>query len=224
MLRAALALALALSALPAAAQESSVVEPLDRVAVRWHAAATGGVERPQFIMARQLAFEARIEALAESGARPGAEFGDKHVRAALQRHVAETILATLPVTPAPTPKEIAGYAEEARRILEEQVGGRQALNSAADAEGLSAEELNAWLRRRARASWYLDRMVAPMLRPSDIDLREAHQRGESPYTGQRYEDVEEPLRRWYISTRLARAVDTYFRSIRAKVTIRLVVP
>ncbi|MBW2527891.1 MAG: hypothetical protein JRI23_27165 [Deltaproteobacteria bacterium] len=150
------------------AATASVGEPaeataiIDRVVVRWTSPATGGPRKPQFVLARELAFEARVEAMAE-GLGPQDRFGDKHVRAALERHITETMLASLPVDPAPSPKQVADSAEAARLILEQRVDGRTRLHEAARAEGIVAEELNALLRRRARASLYLDRMVAPML-------------------------------------------------------------
>ncbi len=203
----------------AAARAKPTSDPaIDRVVVRWHSRATGGVAKPQFITARELAFEARIEALSERSP-PRAPYTDKHVRAALQRHLTETVLTHLPVDPAPTPKQVGNYAENARLIIEQQVGGRAKLNGAAAAEGIVSDELNALLRRRARASWYLDKMVAPMLTPSDLELRAVHKRGESPYTTQRFEDIEPQLRRWYISTRLASALDRYYRAARSRVDV-----
>lgn len=206
-----------------AEDEAPQVETIDRVVVRWHARATGGVRKPQFIMARELAFEARLEALVDPTS-PVAQYGDKHVRAAVQRRIAETILAELPVNPKPTPRQVAVYAEAARKLLHGRVGdkGAAAVTAARKAEGITREELDAMLRRRARASWYLDKTVAPMLRPSELDLREAHERGETPFTDRRFEDVQEPLRRWYIATRLADALDRYFRNIRTRVSITVV--
>lgn len=192
----------------------------DRVVVRWWSQTTGGAAKPQVITARELGFQARIEAMAE-GENADPPYADKHVRAAIQRHVTESMLALLPVKPKPLPQQVARYAEAARLLIEQQVGGRERLNGAATAEGLSAEELNAMLRRRARASWYLDKMVAPMLRPSELDLREVHRSGETPFSNQRFEDVEAPLTRWYVADRLANALDQFYRNVRARV--RLVV-
>lgn len=206
----------------AQAQEPTVqLERIDRAVVRWHARATGGVATPQFITARELAFEARLEALAE-GYRQEPPYNEKHVRAAMQRHITETILAELPAAPPATPKQVGSYAEAARVLIEKRVGGRQVLNDAASAEGLDSSDLNALLRRRARASWYLDKMVAPMLKPTDLDLREVHSRGETPFSDRSFEETKEPLRNWYISTRLAKALDRYYRNIRARVDVTLI--
>jgi hypothetical protein len=196
-------------------------ESIDRVVVRWYSQATGGMAKPQFITARQLAFEARIIALMDANAL-GGPYDDKHVRAAIQRHITEAMFAALPVDPKPTPKQVGRYAEAARLIIEQNVGGRSRLNAAATAEGISPDELNAKLRLKARASWYIDKMIAPMLTPTELDLREAHERGETPFTKQRFKDVQQQLERWYIETRTAAALDQSYRSARSKLTVMII--
>lgn len=193
----------------------------DRVVVRWHSRATGGVKTPRFITARELAFEARVEALAR-GEAERSPYVDKHVQRALERHIAEVILASLPVDKAPTPKQVATQAENARLIIEQQVGGRAVLNKAASAEGISAEELNALLRRRARAGWYIDRMVTPMLSPSELELRLAHKRRQTPYSDQPFAKVVDALRRWWVSRELDEALTRYFRNVRGRVSITVI--
>ncbi|MGK3999477.1 hypothetical protein [Sorangium sp. So ce1024] len=210
----------------ARAQEAPAASPaapvaLDRVVVRWHAPETGGVRRPQFIFERELAFEARIEALADPDAEPGL-YRDRHIRAALDRHIAETLLASLPISPAPTSTEVAQRAEAARISLEQRARGRARLLAAAAAEGVSSDELDAMLRRRARASLYLDRMVAPMLEPSDFELKIALRSGATPFKDQRYEDVAPALKRWYVGQRLAQALDAYYQNARTRVSISIV--
>jgi hypothetical protein len=208
---------------------------LDRVVVRWSSRATGGVASPQFITARELAFEARLEALTE-GAEGDRGYTDRHVRAAIQRHITETMLASSPVDPRPTPRQVASYAEAAREIILQRIAGgdesvdpdaRRAvgtakLEGARRAEGISRDELDAVLRRRARASWYLDKMIAPMLRPSELDLREAHRRGETPYTNQTFDQVRDALERWYVSQSLTTALERYFRNARARVDVVII--
>ena len=228
MRRLALALFLLLSPALAEAQEKKS-ETIDRVAVRWISRDTGGVRKPNFIFARELAFAARLEALAERLPIP-TPYTDKHVRAAIERHITETMLASLPVDPKPTPKEVATYAEAARDILLQRIGdgdgptGAMKVDGARRAEGITNEELNRLLRRRARASWYLDKTIAPMLTPSELDLREVHRRGESPFTEQPFDTIEVALRRWYISTRLAAALDRYFRNARGRVQVIVIAP
>ncbi|HEY3595246.1 MAG TPA: hypothetical protein VGL13_15275, partial [Polyangiaceae bacterium] len=72
--------------------------------VRFDAPESGGQAHPQFIFERELAFEARLEALADQGrADRSRPYIERHVRAALERHVAEELLAHLAMDPEPTP-------------------------------------------------------------------------------------------------------------------------
>lgn len=191
---------------------------VDRIVVRWYAPETGGIRKPQFVLARELAFEARLESLADPDP-DRAVYRDRHVRAALDRHIAEALLASLPVLPEPTPDEIATRAQGAWAMLEQRVGGRDRLLEAALAEGIDLEELNAMLRRQAKASLYLDRMIAPMLEPTDDELLALHRSGATPFNGRDLAGVKDALKRWYVSAKLAQALDTYFQNARLRVTI-----
>lgn len=206
---------------PGSARADAPAVLLDRVVARWTAPETGGVARPQFVYERELAFEARLEALADRDQEAGG-FGERHVRAALDRHIAETLLASLPIVPEPTPKEVAARAEAAQRMLEQRVGGRPRLLAAAQTEGIGSEELDAILRRQAKASLYLDRMIAPMLEPTEEELRDALRSRATPFGTQRYEDVAEPLERWYVAEHVARALEQYYQTARARVVVTIV--
>jgi hypothetical protein len=207
---------------PAAAAEPPKPAPvvLDRVVVRWHSPETGGPLLPQFVFERELAFEARLESLADPDPEPG-PYHDRHVRAALDRHIAETILATLPVVPPIDPRVIARRAETARGIVEAQVHGRPALLAAAVAEGLGSDELDAFLRRKARASLYLEKMIAPMLEPSDADLLTLWRSGATPFKDQPFDQIKTPLSRWYVGQRLAHETEAFFQNARARVTLSI---
>jgi len=191
---------------------------LDRVVVRWQAPETGGSARPQFIFERELAFEARLEALADPDPEPG-PYHERHVRAALERHVAESLLASLPVLRPPEPRAIAALAEVTRGILEQRVHGRAKLIAAAAAEGMGSDELDALLRRQARATVYLDQMVAPMLEPGELELRDLLRTGTTPFKDRPFEVVKNDLSRWYVGQRLAQAVEAYFQNARSRVVI-----
>ena len=215
---------------------------IDQTAVRWHAPATDGVIQPQFVSARMLAFLARLEALVAGKPSDAPAYDSKHVRLALQRHITEVILANLPVDPQAKPKEIADYAEEARNVIERQIAekqmtgtkersnnkgarsGRRLIAAAAVAEGIDAEDLDAFLLRRARASWYLDKMVAPMLEPSTADLIAVQRSGQTPYTKVSFAKARNQLRDWFLTTRLAVALDRYYRNVRSTVRVKLIMP
>jgi hypothetical protein len=194
---------------------------LDRVAVRFTAPETGGVERPQFIFERELAFEARLEALADGGFRPSAlePYLDRHVRSALERHMAEVLLFNLEVTPEPTARDLAVRQRSARLTLSQQVGGDAALESASAAEGISTGEVSRLLTRRARASLYLDRMVATMLTPSDTELRIVHRTTRTPFSGADYDTIAPMLQRWYVAQRLNAAVRAFYEGARSRILV-----
>lgn len=196
---------------------------LDRVAVRFTAPETGGIARPQFIFERELAFEARLEALTDAGFRQStaAPYLERHVRAALERHMAEVLLASLEVTPEPTPRDVELRTRSARLTLEQQLGGTAELERARQAEGLAADEVTSLLARRARASLYLDRMVATMLTPSDTELRIVHRTMRTPFSDADYESVAPLLQRWYVAQRLNTAVRAFYEGARSRLSVTL---
>lgn len=199
---------------------------VDRVAVRFTSPETGGVDAPRFILERVLAFEARLEALADDAFQPSAQrpFLSQHLRSALERHIAETILESLEVSPKPTPQDIQFRVNAAQAMLAERVGGTGGLQSAAQSEALGSRAVFRLLQRSARASLYLDRMVAPMLRPSDAELRARHRSGLTPFSKRAFDEVEPALRRWVVSKRLREAVLAYYESARSRLTIHFVDP
>ncbi|MCC6527590.1 MAG: hypothetical protein IT373_33390 [Polyangiaceae bacterium] len=223
---------------PAPGGAGSRVAEVDRVVVRWWV--RGRPETPRFIFARELAFEARVEALADGIVpAPGLEvpYADKHVRAAIQRHVAESMLADLqqesevePATEAESiaaAAKIARHTEAARGFLERRIGdrpgqGRSRLAEALSAEGLTGPELDVMLRRQARAGLYLDERVAPMLEPDEAELADVHRRGDTPYTDVPFEAARADVKNWLIATRLATALERYFRSARQRVEVEIV--
>jgi len=109
-------------------------------------------------------------------------------------------------------------------VLEQRVGGHEALADAVAAEGLDAAELDAIVQREARASLYLDRMVAPMLEPSEAELREVHHSTANPFRAQRFDDVVTPLRSWYVAERLEAALGAFYQNARGRVHIVVLPP
>jgi hypothetical protein len=193
------------------------------VVVRFTAPETGGVASPRFIFERELAFEARLEALTDNGFTPSAAapYLDRHVRSALERHMSETLLQSLEITPEPSPTDLQTRMRSARLALVEQVGGEGALRELLGAEGLDPNELGPLLVRRARASLYLDRMVATMLTPSDTELRIVHRTTRTPFSAQPYETVAPLLARWYVAQRLNAAVRAFYEGARSRIKVSL---
>jgi hypothetical protein len=194
---------------------------LDRAVVRFHAPETGGVARPRFIYERTLAFEARVEALAAQDRWSGEPYRERHVSAALERHVSEVLLSSLRIEPEPSEALVLRQVELARKVLSDRVGGEQFLVEAQRAEGISSAELSSVLRRQARASLYLDRMVAPMLRPSDAELEAIQRSAPAALQNEPFVRARPLLLRWYVSRRLSSAMASFFQEARSRVTITL---
>ena len=209
---------LALSLVAPARAEPVVLE---RAVVRFYAPETGGVQRPRFIYGRALAFEARVEALAAQDRSGDAPYRERHVSAALERHVSEVLLSSLRIEPEPTEALLARQVELARKVLIDRVGGEASLLEAQRAEGISNAELSKVLRRQARASLYLDRMVAPMLRPSDAELEAIQRSAPAALQNEPFARARPLLLRWYVSRRLSSAMASFFQEARSRVTITL---
>jgi hypothetical protein len=221
----AVALLLGASALAASLQVARVANcaPLDRAVVKFETAELGGPAQPRFIFERELAFEARIEALAEAhrGFVSSVAYDERHVRTALERHVTEEILQSLPIDPPASVDDVRRRSISASLVLEQRVGGRDQVLAAATAEGIEVADLDRLIKRQAVASLYLDRMIAPMLEPSDAELREVLRVEPTPYRGQPFEAVAAVLRRWYVEDRLSAALAAFFQGARGR--IRMVV-
>ncbi|HEY5375613.1 MAG TPA: hypothetical protein VIK01_18165 [Polyangiaceae bacterium] len=204
-------------ALPSALRADPV--PVDRAVVRFASPETGGARHPRFVFERQLSFEARLEALSDSdrGALGDAPYRERHVTAALDRHIAETILGTLRIEPEPTPAELAHQAELAHRMLSDRAGGEDALDNARRAEGISEREFGRLLQQKARASLYLDRMVTPMLEPSLAELRSLHKSTSTPFADAPFDTIRPALLRWYVSRRLNAALSSFFENARSRI-------
>jgi hypothetical protein len=218
------ALALTLVSGVTRAQPSPPSSPhatIDRVAVRYYAPETGGSGHPRFVSERMLAFEARLDALAER-APDSAAYEDRFVRAALDRHIAEDMLAALAVQSGGTPGDLAARAQEERTGLLERVGGADGLRAAMTSEGIDDEEVEALLRRRVRASWYIDRALTPLVRPTDEQLREVFRTSAHPFKNQPFDAVRPALERWFVEERLRAAETTFLQVARARVKIVVV--
>ncbi len=194
---------------------------VDRAVVRFAAPDTGGTRHPRFVFERVLSFEARLEALSdpERGSLGEAPYREQHVTAALDRHIAEVILSALHIEPEPTSAELDRQVRLAHRMLSDRVGGEDALDSARRAEGLSERELGRFFQQKARASLYLDRMVTPMLAPSEAELRSIHKAPGNPFANAPFETIRPALLRWYVARRLNTALATFFENARSRIDV-----
>ena len=210
------------AATPAASKQSAATgrAVIDRTVVRFTAPETGGNASPRFIFERVLAFEARLEALTDPGHRQSqpTPYSETHVRAAMERHIAETLLASLSIDPKPSSSMIEAQMTLARAMLANQVGETR-LRAAAKSEGIDTQELRRLFRRRALASLYLHHMIAPMLAPGDSELREFYQK--TPLSDQPFEQVKAQLRRVYVSRALGEAVSAFYQNARSRLKVTI---
>jgi hypothetical protein len=62
-------------------------------------------------------------------------------------------------------------------------------------------------------------MVAPMLAPSDAELRMLYRNERTPYRDAPFDTILPALRRWYVATRLQEALAGFYQNARARLEI-----
>ncbi len=227
-------LSAALAVAPAARAEGEgpqpVIEPavrVDRTVVRFYAPETGGAAHPRFVLERTLAFEARLSAMAQRAEGTGEGYQDRDVRDALDHHVAEEMLASLandlvsesPADKRPSNEELARVDRDIGAAFTERLGGRERVEQAARAEQIETAEIDRILRRQARAAWYIDRTVTPILEPSEEQLRDVFRSSAHPYRGQPFDEVRAALQRWFVVERVRVAEVAFLQGARSRVRV-----
>lgn len=220
MFRQALAFLLVSSFSPAVFGAAPIT--VDRVAVRYVAPETGGSSHPRFLTDREIAFFARLEALFEQSPLEPNDYPDRYVRAAVDRLVARSVLASLVIQRGVEPPELPRLAIDARSELEARLGGAHVLTEAMRAEGIADEELASFLRDEVRAAYYIDRAVTPIMAVSEDALREAYRSMLHPFRGSKFDDVRPKLRRWLVTERLRAAEIEFLQGARARIKISTV--
>ncbi len=208
-------------------ETSPVREVVDRAVVRFYSPETGGTARPRFVDERTLAFEARLESMAERPEGIGDGYQERHVRAALEHHVAEEMLASLAhkliagstANRRPSSAELLRVGEDLGAALFERLGGKAQVEAAAAAEQLDPSEVDAILQRQALAAWYLDRALSPILQPTEEQLREVFRTSAHPFRGKPYDDVRGDLARWFVLERIRVAESAFFQGARTRVVV-----
>jgi hypothetical protein len=211
----------ALADVAAPPPEGTVV---DWVAARFYALETGGAARPRFVTERVLAFEARLEALREQEVSSPDAYQERHVRAALETHVAEELLSLLLIEREPSSQELTMAMGSMRGALVARVGGADSLRAVEAAEGIEESEVEAIVRRQARAAIYVDRAVEPILHPSEEELRELFRTSAHPFRDRPFERAQSDLTGWLVAERLRQAAVTFLQAARTRVKIIALAP
>ena len=196
--------------------------PTDRVVVRYFTPETGGAVKPKFVTERELGFFSRVESRSEGLDVAKGDYPPRFVRAALDRIVAEDMLASLQIRRGVEPPDLPRLADEARAELELRVGGASRLATLLDEEAFDDAELRTALMRRVRAAYYVDRAITPILRPSEEELRAAFRTSLHPLRSFRFEDVREEMTRWLVHERLRLVATDFLQGARARVTVAFV--
>lgn len=136
--------------------------------------------------------------------------------------VARTMLSSLQIQRGVEPPDLGKLALEGRAELEARLGGEKPLADLLKHEGIDEEELLAFMRDQARAMWYVDRTVTPILVVSEDALREAYRTTLHPFRNQKFDEVRVKLRRWLVVERLRAAETEYLQSARTRVRIMTV--
>lgn len=215
---------------PALVRAETAPVVLDQVVVRFISPETGGSANPRFVAGRTLAFEARLEAMVERSEGLGEDYDERSVRAALDRHIAEEMLASsaskliagMSAVRRPDAAALERVREGLAAALFERFGGPARVEAAAAAEQLDRFEIDELLRRQALAAWYIDRAVAPILRPTDEQLRQVFRTAAHPYRGQSFEQARPLLERWFVAERLRVAAGSFLQAARARVRVVIV--
>jgi len=209
----------------------AVAVTADTVVVRFHAPETGGASRPRYVTARTLAFEARLVSLENAiGAGMSLEskdpnaYDDRDVRSALDQIIAEEMLAKLPLDKEPDVATLGRVVDTLREALWQRVGGVANFDKAALHEGIAPVEVDAMLRRRARAAIYIDRAVGNILGPTEEQLREVYRTTAHPFRAQRFDDCKDELSRWLVAERFRAAETAFLEGARTRVTVVYVGP
>ncbi len=224
---ASLVVALAVGVAPRAEGQEAPSTVVDRVVVRFYAPELGGALQPRFIGERVLAFEARLQAMADTSEGIGDGYDEHRVRTALDHHVgeelaaslAQKLIAGLPPGRRPSRDELSAVRAQLSTAVFERLGGSDRVKAAASAEELDAAELDQVMDRQALAAWYIDRAVTPILQTTDEQLREVFRTAAHPYRGQTFERVREAFERWFMVERVSVAEGAFLQWLRSRIRI-----
>lgn len=198
------------------AAEPAVV---DRAAVRFVTPETGGVSRPRFFTARQVAFFMRIEAANEQVDLEPGEYPERQVRAAVDRLVARAMLASLSIQAGSEPQELPRLVADARSELTGRLGGPAALEALQKREGIEDSELDIFLFEQVRAMRYVDRVLQPVVSVTEDALRESYRSALHPFRSMKFEDARPRLRLWVATERFRAAELEFLQSARSRIKI-----
>ena len=161
-----------------------------------------------------------MEATIDEGT-PPPDFYARYGRTALDRFIAEEMLASLLIERGAEPPDLPKSALDAREELEARLTGASRLTDLMKADGISEGELGAYLRRRVRATTYVDRVLTPILKPTEDELFQGFRTMPSPFRSLTYEDGRGRFLRFYIHERFRSLSLDFVKGARARMTLTI---
>ena len=111
-----------------------------------------------------------------------------------------------------------------RRRLEALAGGAERLRALRAALGVSDEEIDAIVRRRATVKVFLEANLQGAATIDDAQIDRVYESGEHPFQGQELEEIREPMRVWLARRALDASVRRWIEVLRARTAIRVLAP
>ncbi len=224
--------AAALSALFLASSARAPAAVVDRTVARFTDPEAGDASSAsRFVMMRELLVETWLASY-ERAPLGVPSYDEKLVRVALERHVIEAVLSGRPL-PAAAEARVAKATEDARLSQIVALGGEARLQEliaratgVTGGEGSATEkqtlpELDAILRRRARAEVYIETAVAQLVDPTEGELRAAQ--AKLPAVAKvPFEQAAPGIRAFLRTARLRESSVAYYQAIRSKVRLEIV--
>jgi hypothetical protein len=62
-------------------------------------------------------------------------------------------------------------------------------------------------------------MVAPLVEPNDVELKELHASGQTPFSDKPFADVRDEVRRWVVARRVGDALDAFYQRARSRIVV-----
>lgn len=174
------------------------------------------------ILRSDVELRARLRLAGETGVVTMAPLPEALLRASLDELVTEALIAREAERVRVVNPDDAQIAAERAR-LEAIGGGASLVRDLLRVVGASADELEAWARRRALVSAFLTANLQGATQISDAQVDRAYESGEHPFVDRPLDDVREELRAWLSHQALDRAVRRWVQVLRGRTPVRMFV-
>ena len=88
-----------------------------------------------------------------------------------------------------------------------------------DHDGLEGEKLMAFVRDQVRATYYVDRVITPIIAVTEDSLREAYRSVVHPFRKEKFDEARPKLKQWLVVERMRVAELEFLQGARARIRI-----